>query len=283
MTSKLNQAKQILNSAPHVLVTASNGFSIGEGINIFQNNDAFQKVLGDLIPKYHFNSILSALSYPYDNLLDAWQVWARLTNYFVGNYHISPQMQSLKQLLKNKDYLIATSNGEYHFNLAGFNDESVLATEGDWGTVQCFGSHDNRQEIKSLPIAEKILAADKENQLTFDSLPKCETCGNILLPHLPFNAKYLKPVQSQEKFSAFLNSTISMHNPLTVLELGVGQNHPNLRKPIFDMLALAPQANYIIINRDHIVIPDSIKKQTIEFSGNIEDVLRDLTAPQNTI
>lgn len=277
MTNKLDQIKQILDSPTPILVTASNGFSIGEGINIFQNNDDFQKILGDLIPKYHFNSILSAISYPYDNLLDAWQVWARLINYFVGSYHISSQMESLKQLLKNKDYLIATSNGEYHFNLAGFNDDSVLATEGDWGTLQCFDEHDNRQLVSSLPIAQKIVDAENKNQLTLDLLPKCEICGNVLLPHLPFNGNYLKPVLSQNKFSSFFNSATSKHQALTILELGVGQNHPNLRKPIFDMLSLAPQVNYIIINRDHIVIPSSIKKQTIEFSENIEDVLQEIT------
>lgn len=277
MTNKLDQIKQILDSPTPILVTASNGFSIGEGINIFQNNDDFQKILGDLIPKYHFNSILSAISYPYDNLLDAWQVWARLINYFVGSYHISPQMASLKQLLINNDYLIATSNGEYHFNLAGFNDDSVLATEGDWGTLQCFDEHDDRQLVSSLPIARKIVNAENKNQLTLDLLPKCEICGNVLLPHLPFNENYLKPVLSQNKFSAFFNSATSKHQPLTILELGVGQNHPNLRKPIFDMLSLAPQINYIIINRDHIVVPPSIKKQTIEFSENIEDVLQEIT------
>ncbi|WP_125565436.1 hypothetical protein [Companilactobacillus insicii] len=279
MANKLDQVKQILNSPTPILVTASNGFSISEGVNIFQNNADFQKILGDLVPKYHFNSILSAISYPYNNLLDAWQVWARLINYFIGNYQISPQMKYLKQLLKDKDYLIATSNGEYHFNLAGFNDESILATEGDWGTLQCFGEHDNRRLIRSLPIAQKIVDAENKDQLNSDLLPKCEICGNVLLPHLPFNSQYINPVQSQNTFSKFLNSAISMHKPLTVLELGVGQNHPNLRKPIFDMMRSATQVNYIIINRDHIVVPNSIEKQTTELAGNIEDILCELTLP----
>lgn len=70
MTNTIKIAQEWLQSADAILVTASNGFSITEGLNLFAQDDKVRVVLGDLVDKYHLTSLIEAASYHYPNQLD---------------------------------------------------------------------------------------------------------------------------------------------------------------------------------------------------------------------
>ena len=71
MTNKAAQlSNQWIKETDAILVTASNGFSISEGLNLFTNDKKLREVLGDLVDKYHLYNLLLALGYPYPNQLD---------------------------------------------------------------------------------------------------------------------------------------------------------------------------------------------------------------------
>ena len=57
MTNAVKIAQQWLKDADAILVTASNGFSISEGLNLFANNSKLSTVLGDLVEKYNLHAI----------------------------------------------------------------------------------------------------------------------------------------------------------------------------------------------------------------------------------
>ncbi|HLQ87940.1 MAG TPA: Sir2 silent information regulator family NAD-dependent deacetylase, partial [Enterococcus sp.] len=65
MNNSIKIAKKWLNEAEAILVTASNGFSISEGLNLFSNDQKLKEVLGDLEEKYHFQNLLSAFGFDY--------------------------------------------------------------------------------------------------------------------------------------------------------------------------------------------------------------------------
>ena len=48
-----------LNEADAILIGASNGFSISEGLHIFADNQAFEEVFGDFKRAYGIRNILS--------------------------------------------------------------------------------------------------------------------------------------------------------------------------------------------------------------------------------
>lgn len=60
---KIIQATQIIKDADAILISASNGLSISEGVNIFANNQAFHQYFSDFQTKYGIQSILQGASY----------------------------------------------------------------------------------------------------------------------------------------------------------------------------------------------------------------------------
>ena len=50
-----------LKEADAILIGASNGFSISEGLHIFADNQAFEEVFGDFKRSYGIRNILSGL------------------------------------------------------------------------------------------------------------------------------------------------------------------------------------------------------------------------------
>lgn len=248
MEDVIQKAREILATNNRILVTASNGFSISEGLNLFTENQQFQQLFSDLIPKYHFHSILQALSCSYSDAVALWRVWARVIQEWVTRYQPGVSMTALQRLLQNKDYFIATSNGEHHFQLAGFKDEAVLETEGDWATMRCFSGHHQSKLLSVSSSAQKIFMADEQSELTADDLPRCSECGAVLLPHMVFNSQFIQPEAQQRSFEQLKQKTIQDGHGLTILELGVGQNHPNLRQPIFELVSQAKQVQYIVVN-----------------------------------
>ncbi|BCD38577.1 hypothetical protein LBHL_11340 [Lactobacillus helveticus] len=93
MTNKAAKiAKQWLDDADAILVTASNGLSISEGLNLFANNKKLKEVLGDLVDKYHLPNLLTAFAFKYPNQLDYWRMVARVVEYYGNNPELSSIM-----------------------------------------------------------------------------------------------------------------------------------------------------------------------------------------------
>lgn len=92
MTNAVKIAQQWLKDADAILVTASNGFSISEGLNLFANNSKLSTVLGDLVEKYNLPNLLEALNFHYPNELDKWHVYARIAEYYNHNYYLSARV-----------------------------------------------------------------------------------------------------------------------------------------------------------------------------------------------
>lgn len=135
MANSIKTAQKWLNDADAILITASNGFSISEGLNLFANDQKLVTVLGDLVEKYNLPSLLGALGYQYPNELDRWRVYAKIAEFYNYNYQPGELMDQLKQIVDGKPHFIWTSNIDHHFALAGF--ENYLEVEGNWQTGVC--------------------------------------------------------------------------------------------------------------------------------------------------
>lgn len=70
MPNSIQIAQHWLTDADAILVTASNGLSISEGLNLFAQDAKLHQVLGDLADKYPLSNLLTALSYHYPDPLD---------------------------------------------------------------------------------------------------------------------------------------------------------------------------------------------------------------------
>lgn len=135
--NKYNEIIDRIKNADAILIGASNGLSITEGLHLFADNQAFQDVFGDLKAKYGLRNILDGCFYNWASIEEKWGFTSRLIEHYTGNYRATPVMQNLKKLVGDKPYFVVTSNGEGHFELAGFDADKVYEVEGNWLEMQC--------------------------------------------------------------------------------------------------------------------------------------------------
>lgn len=129
--STLQTAKQLLNAADAVLISASNGLSISEGVNIFANNAAFQHYFGSLATEYGITSILQGAQVQLPD--EARQHFDhQLHRYLIDDYAGAPQFQQLQQLIGQRDYFVITSNADQHFQQNGFDPTKIWEIEGNF-------------------------------------------------------------------------------------------------------------------------------------------------------
>ena len=104
-----------LKEADAILIGASNGFSISEGLHIFADNQAFEEVFGDFKRIYGIRNILSGFFANWPSEEVKWAFLSRLIHYYSIGYTGSPNTEALKTLIGDKPYFFVTSNGENHF------------------------------------------------------------------------------------------------------------------------------------------------------------------------
>ncbi|MFB9768942.1 hypothetical protein [Lactiplantibacillus modestisalitolerans] len=133
--STLTEAQAALANADAILVSASNGLSISEGVNIFTNNHAFQQYLGPLADQYGFTSILQGAQLPLPPA--ARQAFTRqLHRYLIDDYPGAAQFQQIRQLISTKDYFVLTSNADQHFQQNDFDAQRIWEIEGNFFDLQ---------------------------------------------------------------------------------------------------------------------------------------------------
>ena len=73
-----------LNQADAVLVGASNGLSITEGLHLFADNKAFEDVFGDFKRRYGLRCILHGMGAAWPSEEEKWAFWSRLVHHYAA-------------------------------------------------------------------------------------------------------------------------------------------------------------------------------------------------------
>lgn len=272
----VKKAYNWLHEADAILVTASNGLSISEGLNLFANDQKLKDVLGDLVDKYHLPNLLTALNFPYKSKLDHWRAIARVVEYYGNNYEISSYMSDLKEMIGDKPYFIWISNIDHHFSLAGF--KNVFEIEGNWFEGIC-SRHPKEHGLSRLGSKlHDIYEKDRAGTLTEADIPRCDKCGAELDLNIAGN-----------NFQVNQNAVVALQNflekdedsKLLLLELGIGPNNQLIKAPSMQLIAAAPNSHYITINQGQLYIPDQIAPRSIGFSSSIAAAFKELTTGQS--
>lgn len=261
-----------IKQADAILVTASNGFSISEGYNLFANDKKLREAIGeDLVDKYHIPNLIMAANTKYPNEVERWRVLARIGEYYFNNYAESTYMTQLKKIIGQKPYFIWTSNTEHHFDLVGLNH--TLEIEGNSLEAVC-SKHPAEHGVQ--PLANKIhdiYEKDQNGTLTAADLPVCSKCGAPLEPNVAGDDFQINRSRLNE-FQNFIKQYEDQK--LLVLELGIGPNNQLIKAPSMQLVASSPKIRYITINKGQLFIPDQIKDRTIGFSASIGTAFKEI-------
>lgn len=119
---------QVLAEADLIVIGASNGLDMAEGLNIFCTDAHFREAYGDLAQTDGIGCILQGLASPDANVRRRWTERFYRKEYL--EYEPSPLMNGLRHLTEHADTFVITCNVDGHFARAGFNENHVLETEG---------------------------------------------------------------------------------------------------------------------------------------------------------
>ena len=81
-----NPIAEKFREADAILIGASNGLSITEGLHLFADNAAFERLFGDFKRKYGLGCILQGMMAGWPSEEEKWAFWARLVHHYCGQY-----------------------------------------------------------------------------------------------------------------------------------------------------------------------------------------------------
>lgn len=127
-TAKAARIGQALAEADLIVIGASNGLDMAEGLNLFSADAHFREAYGDLAQADGIGCILQGLACPDASVRRQWAERFHQKEYL--EYESSPLMNGLRHLTEHADTFVITCNIDGHFARAGFNEDRVLETEG---------------------------------------------------------------------------------------------------------------------------------------------------------
>lgn len=270
---KYKEIVEKLKKADAILIGASNGFSISEGIHIFANNKDFEDIFGDFKKKYGIQNILNGLFYDWPLQEEKWAFLSRLINHYCIGYAGSSNTEALKEIIKDTPYFFVTSNGENHFELAGFSSEYIWEIEGSWKEIQCESRcHDALYSV--YPLISDMVISEKDMKISTNLVPRCPKCGGTMMLHSPQRHMTKKDMEIQERFQNFIQKYHKKR--IVVLELGIGWRNQLIKAPLMRLVQREPYATYITINKGEVYIWDNIIEKSYGLDGDITKILKQL-------
>ena len=131
-TAKAARISQALAEADLIVIGASNGLDMAEGLNLFSADGHFREAYGDLAQTDGIGCILQGLASPDASVRSRWAERFHQREYL--EYEPSPLMNGLRRLTEHADTFVITCNIDGHFARAGFDESRVLETEGSTRT-----------------------------------------------------------------------------------------------------------------------------------------------------
>ena len=268
--NEIKLAAEKINEADALLIGASNGLSISEGLHIFADDGAFEKLFGDFRRKYGLRCILHGMAARWPSEEEKWAFWSRLIFHYCAGYRGSGVMSDLKAVVGDKDYFIITSNGECHFELCGFAPDKIYEPEGNWLTMQCVRACHTRL-YPTLEAAKKMAQAERGGRIPTELVPRCPICGGPMAPHVETDGNFIPDAAGKERLETFISKYSG--KKLTILELGIGCRNRLIKAPLMRLAAREPEAFYITVNLGEVYIDGSLKDKSAGIDGGLCEIL----------
>lgn len=259
---------ELIDDAELVLIGASNGFDMAEGLNLFASDDHFWQAYGDLARRDGVQSILQGLGSPLLTPERRWAWQSRFAQQEYVAYEPTQLMRDLRALIGGKDFFVLTCNISGRFVKAGFHEHRVLETEGSARRLVCRGCG------RRLP-AERFIRADgprvSEDAPTCP-VPACPGCGGGLALDVD-EALLTHPSEEVRSRLDTLNKLLAWHagGRMVALELGVGLRNGAIKRMLSNALMHERRATYVACNYSQPLCPPG-------FEGRCELVQGDLSA-----
>lgn len=270
--NRIKQASEALNNAEYILIGAGAGLSDAAGLKY--SGKRFTDRFQDFIEKYDMEDLYTSSFYPFETMEEKWAYWAR---HISLNRYETPSTdlyKKLYQLVQGKKYFVLTTNVEHQFWKADFPDETIFATQGDYGYIQCaVGCHAKLYDNEKL-VADMIKET-KDCKIPSHLVPKCPVCGGEMDVNVRKDQAFVQDEAwdiASKNYNDFLDE--SRGKKVVFLELGVGFNTPGIIRYPFELMTYRnPNANIIRLNRDYPEGASENENKTISFDEDMTEII----------
>lgn len=229
ITENLQKAKQLLQQADALFITAGAGMGVDSGLPDFRGKEGF----------WHAYPKAKALELCFEELAnpkwfedDSKLAWA-----FYGHrlhlYRDTVPHEGFEKLLElsyTKKYgsFIFTSNVDGQFQKAGFEESRVMECHGSIHYLQCCNDCQGKvwsAENTNIEITESFQAKEP--------LPSCPSCGGMARPNIlmfgDFGWNYHRTNAQREELKSWMQMLEHHGAKLAVIEAGAGTAVPAVR------------------------------------------------------
>jgi len=229
LTENLQKAKQLLEDADALFITAGAGMGVDSGLPDFRGVEGFwhaypkAKELG-----LHFEEMANPEWFESDPKL-AWAFYGHRLHL----YRDTVPHEGFKKLLSlsnTKKYgaYVFTSNVDGQFQKAGFLEESVMECHGSIHHLQCI---DNCQGI--LWSSDDTFVEIEEGFKAKEPLPACPFCSAMARPNIlmfgDYGWEYARTDGQRERLAVWLEKIEAEGAKLAIVEMGAGTAVPTVR------------------------------------------------------
>ncbi|MCI8508515.1 MAG: Sir2 silent information regulator family NAD-dependent deacetylase [Lachnospiraceae bacterium] len=280
---QIRLAAKMIKASDMVLIGAGAGASAAAGLTY--SGKRFTVNFSEFIEKYGFANMpdmYAAGFYPFPTEEAKWGYWSKhsMINRFLPP--ALPLYQMLYQMVQGKEHFVLTTNVDHQFQKAGFADENIFATQGDYGMIQCEkGCHAKTYDAEEL--FRQMEQARHDCVIPSYMIPKCPVCGGNMAMHLRCDQYFVEDKHWHEaaaRYEAFLERMADQKTVL--LELGVGFNTPAIiRFPFEKMMREYHHFSLIRLNLKEAFIPKSVKERAVGINMDMEQVIAHLCKKLN--
>ncbi|RGY97964.1 Sir2 silent information regulator family NAD-dependent deacetylase [Clostridium sp. AM58-1XD] len=262
------------------MIGAGAGLSAAAGL--VYGGKRFTGNFGDFIRKYgtvYMQDMYSAGFYPFPTEEERWAYWAR--HAYINRIEPDglPVYRQLFELAGTRDYFVLTTNVDHQFWKAGFCDDHIFATQGDYGLIQCAkGCH--QKTYDAVRLFEQMNEAERDCKIPSDMVPKCPVCGGPMEMNLRKDGYFVQDDhwnKAAERYGIFLEKYAEKN--VVLLEAGVGFNTPAIiRFPFERMLYDNKKWSLIRLNRDEAAVPAHLGPRALGVQEDIAVSIQDIVS-----
>jgi len=219
---QIKKAKQFIEEADTVLITAGAGMGVDSGLPDFRGNEGFWKAY----------PLIKDLGISFQNMANP--IWFAIYGHRLNLYRDTTPHDGFKMLLdlvkkKNNDYFVFTSNVDGQFQKAGFSQDKIVEVHGSIHHFQC--CENCKKDIWEAD--KKAIEIDMDKFEALD-IPQCKYCKGIARPNILMFGDWSwngdRTNKQEYRFNSWLKSIRTDNKTLAIIEIGAGTAIPTIRK-----------------------------------------------------
>lgn len=274
LSERVDELVRALGTADAVLVGAGSGLSVADGDA--HTGDVFEERFADLIARHGYHGAYPGGFHPYETEEERWAFWARniaLQRYETGPGRVYADLLAvLRSVPAGRDAFVLTTNVDHRFQRAGFDEERLFCTQGDYGLLQC-SVPCAQVTYDALPYVEAMLAGQERTgdtvRVPTETLPTCPRCGALLTTNLRADDRFVQDegwYAAAERYRDW--AAAHMTGRVLHLELGVGMNTPVIIKyPFWRCTYDNPAATFASIDPQAVTAREIVDRSILIRSG----------------